>query len=129
MMNEPTKYTEARIIPFEDQESIDHFTECLCKKMLDDASHKILDYISSHGEYSFRLHAITANNVPEIQSTEFRLVMEVQKITRCKNCIHCRGDVDKYCAIHPYRGLAEPWDDDWFCRDGKEKNDERTENN
>lgn len=127
-MNEPTKYTEARMIPYEDQESIDLFAECLCKKMLDDVSHKILDCISSCGEYSFRLHSITANNVPEIQSTEFRLVLEVLKITRCKNCIYRRGDADKYCSIHPYRGLAETWDDDWFCGDGKEKDNERSKN-
>jgi len=125
-MDKPIKYTEARIIPYEDQESINFFTECLCKNMLDSASHKILDLISSNsGEYSFRLHSITANNIPETQSTEFRLLMEVQKITRCKNCINCRGDAEKYCSIHPYRGLAEPWNDDWFCGDGKEKDDEQ----
>lgn len=123
-MNKPTKYTEARIVPFDDSDSINHFAEHVCRAMMDDASRKILDCISSCGEYSFRLHSITANNVPEIQSTEFRLVLEILKITRCKNCIYRRGDADKYCSIHPYRGLAEQWDDDWFCRDGKEKNEQ-----
>lgn len=121
-MNKPTRYTEARIIPYEDQESINFFTECLCKNMLDSASHKILDLISSNsGEYSFRLHAITANNVPEIQSTEFRLVIEVQKITRCKNCIYHRNEGGGFCVKHPDCGD----DDDWFCRDGKEKDEDK----
>lgn len=127
-MNNPIKYVESRLIPFDDSDSINHFTEHVCRAMMDDASHKILDYISSHGEHSFRLHTITAVNEPRSQSTEFRLVLEVLKITRCKNCAYRRGDTDKYCSIHPYRGLAEPWNDDWFCGDGKEKDDECTEN-
>lgn len=133
-MNEPMKYTESRVIPYEDQESIDHFTECLCKQMLDDASHKILDYISSHGEYSFRLHTITANNVPEIQSTEFRLVMEVQKITRCKNCKYWNRLTritfkDECKGLCEYRDHIMATREDFYCADGKEKDDERTENN
>ena len=102
--------------------------------MLDDASHKILDYISSHGEYSFRLHSITANNVPEIQSTEFRLVMEVQKITRCKDCFygitgHGITGVLVLCA-KPYAtdtvgGAMHRYD--WFCSDGKEKDEQENQ--
>ena len=40
-----------------------------------------------------------------------------QKITRCKYCVFRRG---YFCSKHPQL-LA---DDDWFCRDGEEKDDE-----
>lgn len=130
-MNDPTKYVETRLIPFDDSDSISHFTEHVCRAMLNDASRKILDCISSCGEYSFRLHEITAVNEPMSQSTEFRLVMEILKITRCKNCKYWNR-LTIVTSKDERKGLCEHHDhimatrEDFFCADGEEKDDETT---
>ena len=77
-----------------------------------------------------RQESITVVNEPKSQSTEFRLVLEVLKITRCKNCKYWNRLTrvtfkDEHKGLCEYRDHIMATREDFYCADGKEKDDEQ----
>ena len=112
-MNKDERAWTAMEVPKTELER-DGFISYAVKHLIEKLAKGLLDTLSDGKEYAVKMMSVQELDHVERGTAEIRTAINMREIVRCGNCEH------HYTADCPLHFEYDPLDD-WFCADGKRK--------